>query len=204
MSKGKWIKGAAILLSTTLLVSTLSVSASSAAVKYNSSVSDQSSTDTPALNEKEAQELEKKLQESGITSEADKESIVEEVKKELEAEGIVVPGSPSQSQNNQGTITTFSKGSVSVKAISNAIEKHQKPIDRGIKGAVNKLPLPKATKARVISALSVGGLLKAISHYTGFVDSVEDFLSGIISDRTGLGKTPSDIIAKTITLFLPL
>lgn len=122
---------------------------------------------------------------------------------ELTAEGILPTSATSPTAPGNQIITPFSKGSVSVKAISNAIKKHEKSIDRGIKGAINKLPLPRSAKNKLIGVLSVGGLLEVLSHYTGFVDDVEEFLTNVISDYTGLGKTTSNVIAKTITFFLP-
>lgn len=186
------------LTSAALLVATISPSLSYASIiePTNEKLTVNKQNHQNVISVQDALEIEQALIQSQINA--------DDYINELTAEGILPTSATSPTAPGNQIITPSSKGSVSVKAISNAIKKHEKSIDSGIKGVINKLPLSKSAKKKLIGVLSVGGLLEVLSHYTGFVDDVEEFLTNVISDYTGLGKTTSNVIAKTITFFLPI
>jgi hypothetical protein len=186
------------LTSAALLVTTISPSLSyaSSIEPTNEKLTVNKQNHQNVISVQDALEIEQALIQSQINA--------DDYINELTAEGILPTSATSPTAPGNQIITPSSKGSVSVKAISNAIKKHEKSIDSGIKGVINKLPLSKSAKKKLIGVFSVGGLLEVLSHYTGFVDDVEEFLTNVISDYTGLGKTTSNVIAKTITFFLPI
>lgn len=98
-----------------------------------------------------------------------------------------------------------SKGSVMIKATIDYMKAHKTKIDNAINTAIDKIPFVKEKiKENWKEAVTVGALIKALSHYIGVTETVEEAISGAITDISPIPGYAADIIAKTITLFLPL
>lgn len=114
-------------------------------------------------------------------------------------------GSYVKSNSDLPRIDTKSKGSVAIKASIDYMKAHKTKINNAIHAGIDKIPfVKKATKNKWKAAITVGALTKAMSHYIDFADSVEDAISRAITDISPIPKTVADIIAKTISLFLPI
>ncbi|RFA33827.1 hypothetical protein CAI16_13295 [Virgibacillus dokdonensis] len=98
-----------------------------------------------------------------------------------------------------------SKGSVMIKATIDYMKAHKTKIDNGINTAIDKIPFVKETlKERWKEAVTVYALIEALSHYTDFTGTIEDAISGAITDISPIPGYVADIIAKTITFILPI
>lgn len=102
-------------------------------------------------------------------------------------------------------IETKSKASIAIKGAIDYMKAHKTKVNNVMHSAIDKIPFVKEkVKENWKELFTVGAIADAMSHYIGFAASVEEAISGAITDVTPIPGYAADIIAKTITLVLPI
>ncbi|MFD2706620.1 hypothetical protein [Salibacterium lacus] len=110
-----------------------------------------------------------------------------------------------QAEKEPPQIEPKSKGSIAVKAAIDYMKKNKIKIDHAIDDGIEKIPFVKdKVKENWKETVSIVSIINAMEHYVGIVESVEEAISNAITDTSAIPKWAADIIAKTITLVLPI